>query len=87
MNFVDEEHLVQANIAEDAGEIEFLLQDPLDVVVKGTPSSSAMMEASGLAEFRRSYSRTWSMASPRLRAASIAIDRFSLSLLRPVKSA
>src|SRR5262245_7331927 len=58
-----------------------------EVCSKGTPSSSAMMAASVvLPSPGGPYSRMWSRASLRCRAASIPMARFSLSLVWPVKS-
>ena len=58
-----------------------------DVTLLSTPSSAAMICAKVV--FPRPggpYSNTWSRASPRFLAASIAISRFSFTLFCPINS-
>ena len=46
VNLVDEEDLALLDVAENAGEVEFLLQNGSGGLLKATPSSCAMMAAS-----------------------------------------
>ncbi|MCG3774503.1 MAG: hypothetical protein JW395_1326 [Nitrospira sp.] len=59
-----------------------------EVCCNPTPNSLAMIEASVVFPNPGGpYSNTWSIASPRCRAASIAIARFSFTFACPAKSA
>ena len=87
MNFVEKENLFGFERSENRGEVAFRSRRGPALVLMGTFNSLAMICARVvLPRPGGPYSRTWSRASPRLRAASRAIAMFSLTRFWPMYS-